>query len=252
MQKHQLTELCLKQNRLGAPKTKYAYGAYSSVKPSTDEHWIRITEGCPHNCPFCYEPQEYKIFGIPELQTNNVKIMDMKLLAKPEALRIICELGSKRVKGKVVHYELVCGVDYRYMSQEIAAALKANRFQKIRMAWDWFYRDQLKIKKAIDMLLTAAYKPNDIMIFMICNWKIPFQENCLKLDLCKVWNVQVADCYFDGQVFPDVVPVYWTDSKLKEFRHKCRKHNQIVNFKVDPEVKLQESKNRRQRECRLE
>ncbi|MCK5023291.1 MAG: hypothetical protein KAS04_03905, partial [Candidatus Aenigmarchaeota archaeon] len=75
------------------------------------------------------------------------------------------------------------------------------------------------------------------MIFMICNWKIPFKENCQKLDLCKVWNVQVSDCCFDNQVFPNVIPIHWKTEELKEFRKKCRKHNQLVNFGIDPELK---------------
>lgn len=223
------------QERFAKQKVKYSYGSYN--KFDKVEQWIRITEGCPNNCEYCFEPQEYKIFDIPEIVRNEVKIMDMNLLAKPQALDIINELGTKRVNGKVVHYELVCGIDYRFLTQNIANALKINRFPKIRMAWDWFYKDQFKIKKAYDMLLKAGYKPRDIMIFMICNWKIPFKENCQKLDLCKVWNVQVSDCYFDNQVFPNVIPIHWKTEELKEFRKKCRKHNQLVNFGIDPELK---------------
>ena len=133
---------------------------------------------------------------------------------------------------------MICGVDYRFLTDEIAKALKQNRFDKIRIAWDWFYRDQFAIKDAIDKLLKVGYKPNEIMVFMICNWKIPYKMNCKKLDLCKVWNVQVADCYYDNQTFPNVIPLYWTSKQNKVFREKCRKHNQLVNFKIDPEVKL--------------
>jgi hypothetical protein len=50
-----------------------------------------------------------------------------------------------------------------------------------------------------------------------------------------VWNVQVCDCYYDGQVMPRVVPMFWTMEQIKRFRHKVRKHNQIVNFGIDPE-----------------
>jgi len=162
--------------------------------------------------------------------------MDMNLLCKSEASRIINELGSKRPNGRVVHYDLICGIDYRFLTQEIAVALKKNRFDKIRIAWDWWYKDQFKIKDAIEKLLKASYKRNKIMIFMICNWKIPYEENLKKLDLCKVWNVQVADCYFDNQTGPDFIPLYWTLNQIKDFRHRCRKHNQLVNFKIDPEV----------------
>jgi hypothetical protein len=222
------------QKRLGSLKHKYSYGAYN--KHDKKEQWIRITEGCPHNCPYCYEPQEIKVFGIPEIVRNNVKIMDMNILCKPEALTIIKELGKKKVNEKVVYYEFVCGIDYRFLTLEIAQALKKSRFNKIRIAWDWFYKDQLKIKDALKLLFKAGYKPENIMLFMICNWKIPYSECCDKLDLCKIWNVQVADCYFDNQTV-NIIPIHWTQSEIKKFRAKCRKHNQLVNFKVDPELK---------------
>lgn len=214
----------------------YSYGAYN--KFNDEEQWIRITEGCPHNCPFCYEPTEIKVFGIPKIVRTLVKIMDMNLLCKKEAMSILAELGKKRVDGKVVHYELICGIDYRFLSDQLAFALKENRFRRIRLAWDWYYKDQCEIKAAIDKLLTAGYKPSDLMVFMICNWRIPYEENCKKLDLCKVWNVKVCDCYFDGQVAPNIVPVFWNATQIKSFRRKVRKHNQLVNFKIDPEISV--------------
>ncbi len=224
------------QQRLeGNRKTRYSLGSYN--KSNRKEQWIRITEGCPHNCPYCYEPQEIKLFEIPEITKNNVKIMDMNLLCKKEALDIIDKLGEKKVNGKVVYYELICGIDFRFLTQEIAKLLKISRFKKIRLAWDWFMKDQYKIKDAISMLVWAGYKSRDIMIFIVCNWKIPYEECCRKLDLCKIWNVQVADCYFDNQTFPNVIPLHWTDEQNKSFRSKCRKHNQLVNFRIDPEVK---------------
>lgn len=223
------------QQRLATPKVKYSYGAYN--KFDDKEQWIRITEGCPHNCPYCYEPQKIKIFGIPEIVRNKVKIMDMNLLCKHESLKIIKDLGKIRVKKRVVYYELICGIDYRFLTQKISDALKKSRFNNIRIAWDWFYKDQRKIKKAIDMLIKSGFKPHDIMIFMICNWKISYNENCKKLDLCKIWNVQVADCYYDNQTSPNIIPIHWTDKEIKSFRSKVRKHNQLVNFKIDPEVR---------------
>jgi len=75
------------------------------------------------------------------------------------------------------------------------------------------------------------------MVFMICNWTIPYGENLKKLDLCKVWRVKVGDCYFDNQTSPNINPSHWTDLQIKTFRNKVRKHNQLVNFRIDPEVK---------------
>lgn len=225
----------MQQRLITNQKVKYSLGAYNKFD-DTDQ-WIRITEGCPHNCPYCYEPQEFKIFDIPEIVRNQVKIMDMNILAKPKAIDLIKELGRKRVNKKVVYYEMVCGFDFRFMTQEIAGAIKSARFKKIRLAWDWSMKDQYKLKDCIQLLLKAGYRPRDIMIFMICNWKIPYAECCRKLDLCKVWNVHVADCYFDNQV-KHIEPLHWTDSEIKKFRSKCRKHNQLIGFGIDPEVKV--------------
>lgn len=214
----------------------YSYGAYNAIKG--DKQRIRITEGCPWNHSFCYEPTTFKIFGIPELKKNHVQISDMNLLCKDEALDIIKELGEKRVDGKVVHYELMCGIDRRFLTPEIAEALKKSRFEKIRLAWDGSFGAQKEVKEAVMMLRKAGYKSgNSIMVFMVCNWKISFEENMRKMDLCKVWNVQVSDCYYDNQVMPNVIPIHWTESEIREFRSKTRKHNQLVTFKIDPEYK---------------
>ena len=48
----------------------------------------------------------------------------------------------------------VCGFDYRLLTQEIADALKKSRFVKIRIAWDWYYQDQLKIKEALNRVFS--------------------------------------------------------------------------------------------------
>jgi len=197
---------------------------------------IRLSEGCPHRCPWCYEHKfigdDWKVFPIPELVRNEIRIVDMNLLAKPEALDIINQLGSIRVNNKVVKYWLVCGVDYRFLTPKIAEALKRNRFVNLHIAWDWRYSDQKKIKKAIDCLKKAGHRK--ISIFMICNHgAISYKENVKKLNLCKYWGVLVNDCYYDGQVSPNIEPIGWDLLDIKRFRKDVRKHNQIVNFGVD-------------------
>ncbi len=188
---------------------EYSKGFYN--KFNDKEQWIRISEGCPNKCPFCresFENPKYIIYPIPEIVRNEVKIMDMNLLCKPEALKIIKELGLKRVNGKIIYYELICGIDYRFLTQEISNVLKESRFKKIRLAWDWEFTYQKSIKKSIEFLLKAKYKPNDITVFMICNWKISYEQNLMKMDLCKIWNTKIADCWFDNQLSPNIKPIF--------------------------------------------
>ena len=214
---------------------KYSYGPYN--KFDEKEQWIRLSQGCPNNCPFCYEPTEYEVYEIPELVRNVVKIMDMNLLCKPEALEIIQELGRRKVNNKVIQYEFICGIDWRVLTPELAVAMRQSRFKTIRMAWDFGFHLQKNIKATVKTLLAAGYKPHDITVFMVCNWLTPYEENCMKLDLCKVWGTKVADCWFDNQISPNIEPVHWTEEQIKTFRKACRKHNQMVRFGIDPEYK---------------
>ena len=213
----------------------YSTGPYN--KMNDKEQWVRISQGCPNRCDFCYEPSERIVFPIPKIERNIVKIMDMNLLSQEYALDIILQLGHQKVNNKVVHYELVCGIDHRFLHIHLAGALKESRFQKIRLAWDFAYLDQFRIRKALKMLMDVGYRSRDMTVFMICNWQISYEECLKKLYLCAIWSVKVADCYFDGQVSPDIEPIGWTVEQIKDFRRRVRKHNQLVNFEIDPELK---------------
>ena len=217
---------------------KYSKGPQNII---TDEYQvIRQSEGCPWKCPWCYEHKEigdnWKTFNLPKIVRRDIRITDMNLLAKPEALDIINQFKDIRVNNRVVYPWLVCGIDYRFLTDEIAQALKHNRFTNIHIAWDWRYTDQKKIKDAVRCLDKAGY--HKISIFMICNHPVvSYKENIKKLDLCKYWGCKVNDCYFDNQISPKIIPIAWTDEQIKSFRKQVRKHNQIVNFGIDPELK---------------
>ena len=224
----------------------YSKGSYNEIR--SEEQQIRLSEGCPNKCPFCRESWEnpkLKVFEIPEIVRNKVRISDMNLLCQKGSLEIIKELGRRKVNNKVIYYELLCGIDWRFLDQEKAVALRQSRFKNIRIAWDYsFSLFQKDIRKAIELLKNTGYKTgkhSDIMIFMICNWKTTYKENLRKLDLCKVWNVLVSDCYFDNQVSPNIKPIHWKEEQIKDFRKRVRKHNQLINFGIDPEPKKDET-----------
>lgn len=214
--------------------TTWGKPPYNKVKG--DRQRIETHRGCPNNCPYCFEPTEVEVYPIPNLERNYVEILDMNFLYQPEIIKRIGELAEKRVGGRVVYYEEVCGFDHRLMTQEIANELKKARFVRPRIAWDGGATDQFKIKDCIDKLMKAGYKRKEIMCFMIVNWNITKRVCDRKLDLLKIWNVKVCDCCFDGG-YKHAAPKRWTFDELKEFRAKCRKHNQIVNFGIDPELK---------------
>jgi len=218
---------------------QYSRGSYN--KSNEIEQWIRISEGCPNNCDFCRETEECGVkpiyFDIPKIIRNKVKIMDMNLIYKPKALELIDKFGSIRVNNKVVYYELICGIDWRYLSKEIANALKKSRFKNVRFAWDHNLEYQYKIKDCVNMLIKAGYKSKELSCFIICDWKISYKACLMKLDLLKIWNIKVNDCWYDNTKSPNFQYNYWNEEECKSFRSKCRKHNQMVLFGIDPELK---------------
>jgi len=220
-------------------KVPYNRGAYNRY--DDEQQFIRISEGCPNKCPYCAESFECGTdpiyLEIPEIVRNEVKILDMNLLYKPRALEIIEELGRIRVNNKVVNYTLTCGIDYRYLTLELASALKRNRFKEIRFAWDHSFNLQMKMKETIKLLKSVGYDPKTISVFILCDWKISYNDCCKKLDLLKIWNVKVNDCFFDNVIPPNYQCNYWTLQECVNFRSKCRSHNQMINFGIDTEFK---------------
>lgn len=233
-----MTDLGLRVHQLTlASKIHTTYGKpqYNYVKGNKQR--IELHRGCPHakEHDYCYEPQINEDFTIPDLVKNNVEILDMNLLARKDCLDVIKDLGIIKVNKKHVKYEAVCGFDFRFLTQEIANALKEARFIKPRLAWDGPLIHQYQICDAVETLERAGYRAQEISMFMIVNWRIPYEECLRKLDLLKVWNIKVCDCCYDGG-YKYATPTFWKGAQIEKFRRICRKHNQLIVFRIDPQI----------------
>lgn len=188
---------------------------------------IKFTDGCPNQCEYCHEPEEMKYYE-PEIpEDQEIQILDMNFLANPKCREILGRLPKRK-------YELICGLDHRRLDFAICNLLKDRGFIKIRWAWDYNFGQQRKHSNVWKMLKRAGFNPIELSVFILVNWKIPYIDCVKKLDLLKVWNVKVNDCCWDGG-YRQAKPVYWTPEQIKRFRSMCRKHNQLVRFKIDPE-----------------
>ena len=89
------------------------------------------------------------------------------------------------------------------------------------------------------MLIKTGYKPHEIGVFMIVNWKIPLSVCEVKLDMLKVHGVGVCDCCWDGG-YKIAVAKHWTRSQIDYFKAKCSLHNQLIRFKLYADKKRAE------------
>lgn len=206
------------------------------------EQWIRLSDGCHHNCWNCYCPTEKKAYQIPEIIRNKVVFLDMNFLyAYPNPKEILNNLGSLSVNGKVVYYDFYCGLDFNLLTQDICYALKINRFGRfnnkrryiygIRIAWDRTLNEIGMFKEATDMLNRAGYRSKNLQVFMLANGRISWEECCFKLAYLSELCLQVCDCWYDNQRRGSVKPIYWTNEQCIDFGRRCRDHNIDVMFR---------------------
>jgi hypothetical protein len=189
---------------------------------------IQFTSGCPNNCDYCHEPKEvkrifpydYKLMG----EEKEIQILDMNFLANPDHLMLLRTMPDSK-------YELICGVDYRRLTQEICNLLKKRGFIKIRWAWDYGFSQQSKHKKVYKMFLKAGYKPKELSVFVLVNWKTPFVDCMRKLQLFKVWGVNVSDCCFDGG-YKMAKPHHWSLEHIKRLRKRSLKSSNRQTYLI--------------------
>jgi hypothetical protein len=224
---------------------------YSLLDEELDYQILHSSRGCFRKCSFCYvwkiEPEFKGLKSIADkIHKNRVVFYDNNLLYNPNVKKLLKELADVRVNGRVVHYESQSGFDGRILLEnpEIGKLIKKAHFRNPRIAWDHKISDAPLIKKQIDILTDAGYKEKEIYVFMLYNWKIPYEELEEKRRRCWEWGVQIADCrfrpytqlfdYFDSKKEQTSDNYYihnkWTDEQVKMFRKHVRRQNICVRM----------------------
>ena len=220
---------------------------YSLLPEELDYQIVHSSRGCTRRCKFCgtwkIEPKfTFKKSIFEEICSNRLIFYDNNLLANPFINEILSELEQAKYNERVIYSESQCGIDGRLLTPELAKLLKKARFINPRIAWDGPYFNCKSIKTQIDMLANSGYNPKDIYVFMIYNYDLDYYEMKKKLERCKKWGVQIADCRYRplDQTFDNYNPrrkqtnAYyhihsnWTDRQIKLFRKKVREQNILI------------------------
>lgn len=220
---------------------------YSLLPEELDYQIVHSSRGCRRRCKFCgtwkIEPKFICKESIEnEICSNRIIFYDNNLLANRHINDILNELADIKYNDRVIHSESQCGIDGRLLTPQLAKLLKRARFINPRIAWDGPYSQWKAIKAQIDMLDDAGYKPKDIYVFMIYNYDLDYYEMKRKLERCKKWGVQIADCRYRplDQTFDNYNPrrkqtnvdyhihPNWSDRQVKLFRRKVREQNIVI------------------------
>ncbi|MBD3215249.1 MAG: Fe-S oxidoreductase [Candidatus Lokiarchaeota archaeon] len=220
---------------------------------------IHTTRGCIRRCKFCgvyrIEPKfTYKKSIKKEIKRKRIIFYDNNLLANPHIEDILTELAYLKFKDKIKWCEAQSGIDGRILENipDIAFLLKKAGFKDIRFSWDGPFKNAYHIKKQLDILKDAGFNIREnVFVFMIYNWDIPFEEMERKRIKCWEWKVQISDCRFrpldqtfdeysgqkfrKGQTSKDYYihqKAGWTDKKIRKFRKEIRRQNICVRLNI--------------------
>lgn len=212
--------------------------ARTPYEQKEDYQVTKLSKGCPHNCQYCFS-ENFKPVNMPVgFNRNRVLFVDENILAHPDLITMLENFNKKRVNGKVIYFEAICGFDIRLLDIDKAFALKYSRFIKPRIAWDGGIKNHESVKHALDILISAGYRASDISVFMLTNYKISYGDCLHKLEYINKYGVKINDCSYNC-CHDAPIPYYWTMWEIKDFRRKARKHNQLINFRgYDPQPSI--------------
>jgi len=232
---------------------------YGLLRDEAEYHATHAMRGCIRRCDFCgtwrLEPDRMDKTPdelVSELGTvgkNKVIFYDNSFLANAHARDILLELARFRVRGRPVLYESQSGFDGRLLDKapEMAELVNKARFRNVRIAWDNSYDDAPAIRRQIGYLASAGYDARDLTVFILYNYRTPYEECLRKLEACAKLGVQISDCRYrpltvlsDGyrpRTRSDASPGYyvhteagWTDEKVHDFRRRVREHNIWIRY----------------------
>jgi len=219
---------------------------YSLLPEDLDYQIIHTSRGCKRRCTFCgtwrIEPEFTCIDSVlTMIQKRKLVFYDNNLLANPHIDNILRELAEYKTKsGYPLRCESQSGFDLHLLTQNRAKLLKSAHFANPRIAWDGPYNTWPNVKKAVLALENAGYKREEIYVFMIYNYVLPYNEMKRKLEACRRWSVRVIDCryrpldYTEDNYKPGPKPQThgeyyihkdWTDAQVRSFRRAVRGQN---------------------------
>jgi len=239
-----LKDMDIKRVRKDYPQINYV--------DSKGVQWIELNRGCLRGCPFCYSDPNFKEFSIPKIESNKVQIIGEGFLYDSRFIYLLETLSKIKFNNKVIYYGFSQGLDYRLFIPFLEVLLSKGRFglinskgnwvKGIRLSWDLGLNQSNKLSMILKRLENVNYKLKNIIIFVLTNWKIDYNTCLKKLDQIKKWGVRIDDCTWDTTK-KNFIPLYWNVKDYKDFRSKCRKHNQLIAFNgYDPEIKKRENK----------
>ncbi len=189
------------------------------------------TRGCIRNCKFCIVPEkEGKIREHAEVEeflnseSNIVVLLDNNFLALPSHIKKLQLFINKNWR-----IDFNQGLDLRLINKENAELLtKLKIYKRLRFSWD-FLKIEEEVKKGLNMLFKAGFKPSRIMVYMLCDYDTTFEEDFYRFEELIKLKVDPFVMIYDG---------FSQARELRDFSHWVNKRlYKICNWEVFKKIR---------------
>ena len=142
------------------------------------------TRGCQRNCGFCIvrqkegqikEHAEVEEFLNPK--SKIIVLLDNNFLALSSHIK---KLQKYIDKDWIMDFNQ--GLDIRLINKENAELLaEVKHLKQMRFAWDLMNYEK-EVKEGLGILFKAEIKPYRIMVYILCNFNTPFEEDMYRFE----------------------------------------------------------------------
>lgn len=193
-----------------------------------------LTRGCPRGCHFCIVAKKegrraHKVADLCEWWNGqrNLKLLDPNLLACPEHLELLGQLGAS---GAWV--DITQGLDVRLLTPDSIARLNSCKIKEIHFAWDHM-REEAAVRRGLELYAAhATRRPHGSYgtVYVLTNFDTTMEEN-----LYRIYTLR--DMGYDPYVM-----IYDKPNAPQEIRYLQRWCNNRLIFRSEPDFKQYDPK----------
>lgn len=166
---------------------EHIYPDYSLYPEMTEDKAIGfLTRGCPNNCDFCIVSKKEglcskKVADLSEFWNGQkyIDLLDANLLACRDRIPLLQQLADSQA-----YVDFKQGLDARFVTEEVALALKNVRVRLIHFAFDYMKNEKAVIRGLETYKRILKTGNNKDIVYILTNYDTTIEEDLYRV--CKV------------------------------------------------------------------
>lgn len=167
---------------------EHIYPDYSLYPTLTkDTAFGFLTRGCCNNCGFCIVSKKEgtcskKVADLSEFWRGqkNIDLLDANLLACKDRMELLKQLADSRAR-----VDFTQGLDARFVTKEVAAALMKIKVKMIHFAFD-FMKNEKAIMRGLRLFKEiSGMSDNKLVVYMLTNYDTTVEQDLYRVNLIR-------------------------------------------------------------------